>query len=194
MSTSTFGDRSRPGYAPGQAPPDYFYNDAARDAWDNARVDEYGRRVRSSSSRGLRPVLEDDYGSAREHDYGVPSERRGRFSEYSRWRDEDGDNETVRPWDSISQASYQSSGRRSRRSESMGGIDLARDYYAPSRYSQGYGREDSRFGDMDGRSRIYGGEGSRFDYMDVRSRGSSRGGGPVHVANGRLVRIEEPDW
>ena len=177
MSTQTFGDRSRPGYAPGQAPADYFYNRAAQEEWDNARVDEYGKRVRSTSNRGREFEREDEYGPAREPEYDYASERGRGFSEHSRWRDDDRDDCTVRPSDSISQVSYQSSGLRSRRSEGMEGMRSGRDYYAPSGCSRGYGRDCARLGDI-----------------EESPSGSWRGSDGVHVANGRLVRIEEPDW
>ncbi|GAB7332258.1 hypothetical protein MBLNU13_g04103t1 [Cladosporium sp. NU13] len=52
ISTQTFGISSRPGYVPGQAPHDYFYNEDVREEWDNAPVGPDGRRVRQTRIRG----------------------------------------------------------------------------------------------------------------------------------------------
>lgn len=174
ISTQTFGTSSRPGYVPGQAPHDYFYNDAVREEWDNAPVDAYGRRVRTNGGRGRRSTRHSSHYSAGSN---VELEEDGRFLGGGRWEgDYDRDHDTVCPSDSISQVSFQPSRAYSRRSEGEA-MRSSRDYYAPSNYSRGFNRGNARSEGI-GRS----------------SGGSWRGNDMVSVANGRLVRIEEPDW
>ena len=174
ISTQTFGTSSRPGYVPGQAPHDYFYNDAVREEWDNAPVDASGRRVRATSGRGRQSTR---HGGLSSSGSNVEFEKGGRFLGSGQWEDEDDrDNDTVCPSDSISQVSFQPSRAYSRRSEGEG-MRSSREYYPPSNYSGGFNRGNAR---SEGVGRSPG--------------GSWTGNDMVSVANGRLVRIEEPDW
>ena len=86
------------------------------------------------------------------------------------------DNETVSPADSISQVSSQPSRYSSRRS-GVSGMGSSRDHYPRSGYSQRPSMIDARQGGM------------------PAVMGSSRvGSGMISVANGRLVRVEVPDF
>lgn len=174
ISTQTFGTSSRPGYVPGQAPHDYFYNDAVREEWDNAPVDASGRRVRATSGRGPRSARHSGHTSVGSN---LEFEKDGRLLVDAWWDDEDDrDNDTVCPSDSISQVSFQPSRAYSRRSEGDG-MRSSREYYAPSDHSRGCNRGAAR-----------------SEGVDRSQRGSWRRNDMVSVANGRLVRIEEPDW
>jgi hypothetical protein len=177
-STRTFGTSSRPGYAPGQAPHDYFYNESVREEWDSAPVDGSGRRVRQTRIRGrgsewpaqnayASPILRVDEGQ---------SERGSRHLRYGGFEDETWDNDTVSPADSISQVSSQHPSRFSSRRSGMNGMEPSREQYPQSAYSR-------RPSVMD----------AGFEGMHMGSGGSRMGSGMLSRANGLLVRIEEPD-
>jgi len=178
ISTQTFGTSSRPGYAPGQAPHDYFYNEDVREEWDSAPVDAYGRRVRQTRirSRGSEWPGKDMYESPMSSVGSGSSQRGSGHRRYAEIEDDGSDNDTISPTDSISQVSSQPSRLSSRRSGASG-MSSAREQYAPSGYSQRPSLIDARLGGM-----------------DVGSRISRMGSGVMSVANGRLVRIEMPEW
>lgn len=178
ISTRTFGISSRPGYAPGQAPHDYFYNEDAREEWESASLDDFGRRVRATRirGRGSEWPAQDAYASPMPSIHDRPSERGSRHLRYDEREDEAWENDTVSPADSISQISSHPSGHSSRRS-GRSGVGPSRDHYPQS----GYSRRPSMV--EDGREGVYAGSG-----------GSRMGSGMMSMANGRLVRIEEPDW
>jgi hypothetical protein len=165
---------SRPGYAPGQAPHDYFYNEDVREEWDNAPVGPDGRRLRQTRirSRGSEWSGRDMFVSPMSR-IGDGESRRG--SGYRGFEEDGSDNETVSPADSISQVSSQPSRHPSERSR-VSGMGSARDHYPRSAYSQRPSMIDARQGGM------YAGSG-----------GSRVGSGMISVANGHLVRVEVPD-
>jgi len=177
ISTRTFGVSSRPGYAPGQAPHDYFYNEDVREEWDNAAVGRDGRRVRQTRvrSRGSEWSGQDMYVSPMSRIGGGESRRGSSGGRSFAGAGEDGsDDETVLPADSISQVSAQPSRFSSRRSGGSG-MGSARDDYPRSEYSQRRSATDAR-----------------LEGLHVRSGGSRTGSGMISVANGRLVRVEVP--
>jgi len=204
ISTRTFGTYSRPGYAPGQAPHDYFYNEEVREEWDCAPVDGKGRRVRRGSrvsgrgsagsggsgvwsgSGGDVPFSGSsfferggggDVGFEGRRDSGSSASARSgsgsgsrslRYVDDGRGRDEEWENDTVSPADSISQVSAPSSTRRS-------GVE--RGFYPQSRSGRPCGLEDGMLGLRAG-----------------SSHGSRISGSGIGMANGRLVRVEAPGW
>ena len=177
ISTRTFGVSSRPGYAPGQAPHDYFYNEDVREEWDNAAVGFDGRRVRQTRvrSRGSEWSGQDLYVSPMSRIADGESRRGSSGGRSLADAEEDGsDNETVLPADSISQVSAQPSRHSSRRS-GVSGMGYARDHYPRSEYSQRRSATDAR-----------------LEGLHMRSGGSRTGSGMISVANGRLVRVEVP--
>lgn len=180
ISTQTFGMSSRPGYAPGQAPHDYFYNEDVREEWDSAPIDSYGRRIRQTKirGRGSEWPAQSAYASPMSSIGGSPSERGSRHLRYDEAEDEASDNDTVSPTDSISQVSSQPSRRSSRASgrSGMSGTGSARYHYPQSGYSQRPSMIDTGFGGM-----------------DLNPYGSRVGSGGISVANGRLVRIQTPE-
>ena len=178
ISTQTFGISSRPGYAPGQAPHDYFYNEDVREEWDNAPVGPDGRRVRQTRirRRGSEWSGQDTYVSPMPSIGDGGSRRGSGYRGFVETEEDGSDNETVSPADSISQVSSQPSRYSSRRSR-VSGMGSARDHYPRSAYSQ-------RPSMMDARQRG----------MSVGSDGSRVGSGMISVANGRLVRVEVPDF
>lgn len=177
ISTQTFGVSSRPGYAPGQAPHDYFYNEDVREEWDNAPVGADGRRVRQTRirSRGSEWSGRDTYVSPMSSIGGGQSQRGSSYRRFVEDGEDGSDNETVSPADSISQVSSQPSRYSSRRS-GVSGMGSARDHYPRSGYSQRPSMIDARQGGM------YAGPG-----------GSRIGSDMISVANGRLVRVEVPE-
>ena len=178
VSTMTFGTSSRPGYAPGQAPHDYFYNEDVREEWDSAPMDAYGRRVRQTRIRGRGSEWsgQDMYASPMSRiDDGV-SRRGSGHGSYVEREGYGSDDETVSPADSISQVSSQPS-RQSSRMSRFSGVGSARDHYPQSGYSRRPSVMDAGLGGM------------------RTGTGSSRtGSGTMSMANGRLVRIEVPEW
>ncbi|KAM0692477.1 hypothetical protein Q7P36_008680 [Cladosporium allicinum] len=212
-STQTFGTYSRPGYAPGQAPHDYFYNEEVREEWDCAPLDGKGRRVRTGlriSGRGSSGSGSGGSGSGGWSGFGgaAPfsssfferggsngdgfagmggrrdsafsgSERSGswsgsgslRYVDDGRGREEDWENDTVSPADSISQVSSSPSARRS---------GAERVQYPQSRYS---GRPCGMEGGM-----------RELGMGSVGGGSFSRNGDGVSMANGRMVRVEAPGW
>ena len=177
FSTMTFGISSRPGYAPGQAPHDYFYNEDVREEWDNVPVGPDGRRVRQTRIRGRGSAWsgQDSFVSPMSS-IGEGGSRRGSGHRGFVEAEDDGSgDETVSPADSISQVSSQPSRYSSRRS-GVSGMGSARDYHPRSGYSQRPSMVDARQGGM---SAVLGG---------------SRAGSGISVANGRLVRVEVPDF
>ena len=213
-STQTFGTYSRPGYAPGQAPHDYFYNEEVREEWDCAPLDGKGRRVRTGlrvSGRGSSGSGSGGSGSGwsgfgdaapfsssffergggggdgdgfagmagRRGSAFSGSERSGsgsgsgslRYMDDGRGREEDWENDTVSPADSISQVSSSPSVRRS---------GFERGQYPQSRYS---GRPCGLEGEM-----------RELGMGSVGGGSFSRNGGGVSMANGRMVRVEAPGW
>lgn len=176
ISTQTFGISSRPGYAPGQAPHDYFYNEDVREEWDNAPMGPDGRRVRQTRirSRGSEWCGRETHVSPMSSIGGGQSQRGSSYRRLVEDGEDGSDSETVSPADSISQVSSQPSRYSSRRSGvSMGS---ARDQYPWSGYSQRPSMMDARQGGM-----------------RAGSGGSRIGSDMISVANGRLVRVEVPD-
>jgi hypothetical protein len=178
ISTRTFGTSSRPGYTPGQAPHDYFYNEDVREEWDRAPVDPSGRRVRTTRirGRGRQWHSQGAYASPLSSVDDSLSGRNSRHTRYSEPEEETWEEDTVSPADSISQVSSQPSRHSSRRS-GMSGIGGPRDRYPQSGYSRVPSVMDAGLGSV-----------------HVSSGGSRMGGGMMSTANGLLVRIEEPDW
>ena len=178
ISTQTFGMSSRPGYAPGQAPHDYFYNEDVREEWDNAPVGPDGRRVRQTRirSRGSEWSGRDAYVSPTSRIGDGVSRRESGYRGFAEAEENGSDNETVSPADSISQVSSQPSRYSSRRS-GVSGMGSARDHYPRSSYSQRPSMIDAR-------------QGGRH----MGSGGSRAASGMISVANGHLVRVEEPDF
>jgi len=178
ISTQTFGISSRPGYAPGQAPHDYFYNEDVREEWDNAPMGSDGRRVRQTRirRRGSEWSGQDMYMSPASSIGDEESRRGSGYRGFVEAEEDGSDNETVLPADSISQVSFQPSGYTSRRS-GVSGMGSARDHYPRSGYSQRPSMIDARQGGM-----------------SARSGGSRAGSDMISVANGRLVRVEVPDF
>ena len=176
ISTQTFGISSRPGYAPGQAPHDYFYNEDVREEWDNAPVSPDGRRVRQTRirSRGSEWSGRDSFVSPMSRIGDGESRRGSQYRGVAEAEEDGSDNETVSPADSISQVSSQPSRYSSRRS-GVSGMGSARDHYPRSEYSQRPSMVGARQGTV---------------YLG--SNGSKIGSG-ISVANGRLVRVEVPD-
>lgn len=177
ISTQTFGVSSRPGYAPGQAPHDYFYNEDVREEWDNAPVGSDGRRVRQTRirSRGSEWSGRDTFMSPMSSIDGGQSRRGSGYRGFVEAEGDVSDNETVSPADSISQVSSQPSRYSSRRS-GMSGTGSVRDQYPRSGYSPRPSMMNARQGSM-----------------HTRSEGSRLGSGMISVANGRLVRVEVPE-
>lgn len=170
ISTQTFGISSRPGYAPGQAPHDYFYNEDVREEWDNAPVGPDGRRVRQTRIRSRGSEWSD------RDSFVAPLSRRGsEYRDFAEAEDDGSDNETVSPADSISQASSQPSRYPSRRS-GVSGMGSTRDHSPRSQYSQRPSMINARHGGM-----------------HTGSSSSRIGSGMISVANGRLVRVEVPE-
>jgi hypothetical protein len=178
ISTMTFGTSSRPGYAPGQAPHDYFYNEHVREEWDSAPMDSYGRRVRQTRIRGRGSEWsgKDAYTSPISRFEDGASQRGSGHRPYGEIGDDVSDDETVSPADSVSQVSSQPS-RHPSRMPRASGMSLARDNYPQSAYSR-------RSSVMDA--------GLRGMYMGPGN--SRRGSGTMSIANGRLVTIEVPEW
>jgi hypothetical protein len=178
ISTRTFGTSSRPGYAPGQAPHDYFYNENVREEWDSAPVDGSGRRVRQTRvrGRGSEWPAQSAYASPISRIDESTSGRGSRHLRYGGLGDETWDNDTVSPADSISQVSSQQPSRYSSRRERMSGMEPSREHYPQSGYSRRPSVMDVGFRDV----------GMSFG-------GSRMGSGMLSRANGFLVRIEEPD-
>jgi hypothetical protein len=176
VSTQTFGMSSRTGYAPGQAPHDYFYNEDVREEWDNAPVGPDGRRVRQTRIRRRESEWsgQDSFVSPMSRMSGGESRRGSQYRGVAEAEEDGSDNETVSPADSISQVSSQPSRYSSRRS-GVSGMGSARDHYPRSEYSQRPSVIGARQGTM---------------YM---GSGGSRIGSGITVANGRLVRVEVPD-
>ncbi|KAM0702346.1 hypothetical protein Q7P35_011256 [Cladosporium inversicolor] len=176
ISTQTFGISSRPGYAPGQAPHDYFYNENMREEWDNAPVGSDGRRVRQTRirSRGSEWSERDTHLSPMSSIGSGQSQRGSSYRRFVEDGEDASDNETVSPADSISQVSSQPSRYSSRRS----GVTMgsARDHYPQPGYSQRPSVIDVRQGGM-----------------HTGPGGSRIGSDMISVANGRLVRVEVPD-
>jgi hypothetical protein len=102
------------------------------------------------------------------------SRRGSQYRSVAEAEEDDSDNETVSPADSISQVSSQPSRYSSRRS-GVSGMGSARDHYPRSEYSQRPSMVGARQGTV---------------YLG--SNGSKIGSG-ISVANGRLVRVEVPD-
>ena len=178
ISTQTFGISSRPGYAPGQAPHDYFYNEDVREEWDNAPVGSDGRRVRQTRfrRRGSEWSGQDMYMSPASSIGDGESRRGSGYRGFVEAEEGGSDNETVLPADSISQVSFQPSRYSSRRSE-VSGMGSARDHYPRSGYSQRPSMINARRGGV-----------------SARLGGSRVGSDMISVANGRLVRVEVPDF
>jgi hypothetical protein len=177
-STRTFGTSSRPGYAPGQAPHDYFYNESVREEWDSAPVDGSGRRVRQTRvrGRGSEWPAQSAYASPISRIEESPSGRGSRHLRYGGYEDETWDNDTVSPADSISQVSSQQPSRYSSRREGISGMGSSREHYPQSGYSRRPSAVDAG-----------------FRGVEMGSCGSRMGSGMLSRANGFLVRIEEPD-
>lgn len=179
ISTQTFGISSRPGYAPGQAPHDYFYNEDVREEWDNAPLGPDGRRVRQTRirRRGSEWSGQDMYISP-VSSIGDGEPRRGSAYRGFVEAEEDGsDNETVLPADSISQVSFQPSNYSSSRRSGVSGMGSARDHHPRSSHSQRPSMIDAR-----------------HRGISARVGGSRLGSDMISVANGRLVRVEVPDF
>lgn len=179
ISTQTFGISSRPGYAPGQAPHDYFYNEDVREEWDNAPLGPDGRRVRQTQirRRGSEWSGQDMYTSPASSIGDGESQGGPGYRGFVEAEEDGSDNETVLPADSISQVSFQPSNYSSSRRSGVSSMGSARYYYPRSGCSQRPSMTDARQGGM-----------------SARSGGSRVGSDMISVANGRLVRVEVPDF
>jgi hypothetical protein len=204
ISTQTFGTYSRQGYAPGQAPHDYFYNEEVREEWDCAPLDGKGRRVRrelrvsgcgstGSSGSGWSGFSEGD----------VPPFSGGSFFARSGRNDAgEGRRDSVFTGSSGSRSGPGSSLRyvgdvRSREEEAWDNDTVSpADSISQVSSSSSARRSGGQFPQSRYSERSCGLE-SGMRGLGMGSTGGrriSRSGNGMSMANGRLVRVEAPGW
>lgn len=168
-TAKTFGDPTRVGYVPGQAPPRFFEDERERAEWDSVPRSVDGRKYRASTRLrydiGDGGVLNSSSSSSRRSSASSRrSSKRGESAIEDDW--------TIVPEDSIScfSGSQRVKGRRS--------------YGSPSSYGSAYG--NSRHGE----SMYYERERTLVSASNSRGNRDER----IQMANERLVVERRPDW